>query len=133
MTTSIRLPRMAAPTVFVSGRDGLAVIDTIAVERAVTGNRNDATLTTDEAQYAASLLLEAGIEYTLVAVQVGVDRRTLRGWFPEQTRTVRSTPPVCGTPRGYKAHLRRGEIACTGCKAAAATARRRPWELEDAA
>ncbi|MEU8764961.1 hypothetical protein [Streptomyces sp. NPDC048659] len=118
----IRVPRMAATTVFMAGPEGLAVIDLIAVERAMTGHRDGARLTQDEARYAASLLLEAGIGYTLVAALVGVDARKLKTLFPDETKTTRSEPVVCGTTRGYRAHKSRGDAICRRCRAANAAA-----------
>ncbi|MER8237439.1 hypothetical protein [Streptomyces sp. NPDC094049] len=118
----IRLPRTAAPTVVMATREGLAVIDMIAVERAVTGQRHGARLTRDEAHYAASLLVDAGYVRKVVGPMVGVDPRTIAAWFPEQTASVRSEPVTCGTTRGYRAHKSRGDAICRRCRAANAAA-----------
>ncbi|MGW8768691.1 hypothetical protein ACWGN5_40200 [Streptomyces sp. NPDC055815] len=115
---SIRVPQMAAATVFMAGPEGLAIIDTIAVERAVTGRRGRTRLTKDESRYAASLLLDAGLGHITVGPMVGVDPRTIKAWFPERTKSTRLSDPVrCGTRRGYRAHLKRGE-SCKVCREA---------------
>ncbi|MEU8764987.1 hypothetical protein [Streptomyces sp. NPDC048659] len=100
-----------------AGSEGLAIIDTIAVERAVRGQRAGARLTDDEARYAAGLLFEAGYGWSVVAPMVGVGAATIAAWFPAKVGTVRSQPVVCGTTRGYRAHLRRGE-SCEKCRRA---------------
>ncbi|MGW9441157.1 hypothetical protein [Streptomyces sp. NPDC055607] len=120
MATEIRLPRAAAPTVFMVGSSGdVAVIDTVAVERAVTGSRGTARLTADEARYAASVLFAADVAPSRVAVMVGVAPMMLRSWFPVATN---ASEPVCGTRRGYQAHRRRKETACGRCITANALA-----------
>ncbi|MFC9265617.1 hypothetical protein ACFT25_38060 [Streptomyces hydrogenans] len=118
----VRLPRMAETAVFMAGPEGLALIDLIAVERAVTGHRDGARLTKDEAHYAADLLLAADVAVTLVASLVGVGVNTLKVWFPERTKSVRLDPPKCGTRRGYLAHKRRGDAICRRCRTANAVA-----------
>ncbi|MYV66856.1 hypothetical protein GT043_13090 [Streptomyces sp. SID2131] len=76
-----RLPRAAAATIFMCGSSGIAIIDTVAVERAVAGHLHGARLTNDEAYYAASVLLDAGAELHQVADMVGTDLIRLRRWF----------------------------------------------------
>ncbi|MEU2358849.1 hypothetical protein ABZ599_38840 [Streptomyces misionensis] len=121
----VRLPRWAAPTVWLATPEGLTDIDTIAIERAVKGQRDGAVLTEDEARYAAGLMLVQHVPYTIVAQRVGRDARTLRRWFPEEAVAApgmarhRATGEIeHGTRRGYLAHRRRGEAACGSCRAA---------------
>ncbi|MFF6984242.1 hypothetical protein ACFZAV_42770 [Streptomyces sp. NPDC008343] len=119
--TPARIPgmRAAAPTVFVATPKGLAIIDTVAVDRAINGA--PAALTSDEARMAAHLALTHGLARDVVAARVGVCERTLDRWFPtEKPRT----PVVCGTRQGYDRHKRRKEDACGRCKAAYALAYR---------
>ncbi|MFD0078904.1 hypothetical protein ACFVIY_41815 [Streptomyces sp. NPDC127166] len=116
----VRVPQTSAPTVFMAGPEGLAVIDMIAVERAVTGHRDGARLTEDEARYAASLLLAESVPFSVAATLVGINANRLRGWFPELAaievrRSIKHQPAPCGTRRGYQAHKRRGEDACIPC------------------
>ncbi|MFJ2774915.1 hypothetical protein [Streptomyces sp. NPDC087300] len=128
----VQVPQMAAPTVWLATPEGLAVIDMVAIERAVNGERRGWGLTEDEARYATRLLLDHGIPYSTIVSRVGVNARTLKNWFPEiqtpdhMARTApRSTQrPPCGTRRGYGAHKRRGEKACKRCRAANAAADR---------
>ncbi|MEU3078520.1 hypothetical protein [Streptomyces laurentii] len=119
----VQMPLLAA-TVFMAGPEGLAVIDLVAVERAVSGTRRGARLTEDEARYAASVLLDAGFAASVVARKVGYDTPKILKWFPEQAKTARLEPIRCGTPRGYRAHLRKNQTACADCKAAEAYRRR---------
>lgn len=129
----ISLPPTAAPTIFLATSEGLVVVDTIAVERAINGGRQGWTLTSGEAHYAASVMFEHGIAYSVVAARVGRSTDTLRRWFPEHV--VPSTSAHArggarkeiehGTQRGYRAHLRRPETPCKRCKAASAAADRR--------
>ncbi|MGW1931119.1 hypothetical protein [Streptomyces sp. NPDC001919] len=119
----VRLPQMAAPTVFMAGPEGLAVIDTIAVERAVNGQRHGARLTEDEARYAAGLLLDAAVPFSVTATLVGVNANRIRGWYPELAATevrrpITFKPASCGTRSGYQAHKRKGEPVCDSCRAA---------------
>ncbi|MFF9312196.1 hypothetical protein ACF1BS_14920 [Streptomyces sp. NPDC014748] len=126
---------LAVPTVWMATPEGLVCLDLIAVELAANGLRKGWTLTSDEARYTASLLLERGVPYSVVAQRVGASGATLREWFPEQAcpvdeRLARPRPskpkpepkpvlPVrCGTMRGYRQHQRRREPACGLCKAA---------------
>ncbi|OYP09984.1 hypothetical protein CFC35_41960 [Streptomyces sp. FBKL.4005] len=128
----IPIPRSAAPTVWLATSQGLVVIDTIAVEKAIKGERKGWTLTADEAHYAARIMFDHHVPYSVVAVRVGRSTETLRAWFPEEV--VPSTPSRArgrgvkeiehGTPRGYYAHHRRGETPCQPCKTANAIADR---------
>ena len=131
--TPIPLPRAATPTVFLASPDGaVSVIDTVAVEQAVTGKRSGWTLTDAEVQYAAPFMFEV-VPYSVVCSRLGVSAKRLKELFPEVgpvresaarpgERTKRPAP--CGTRRGYGAHKRRGEDACPRCKAANAAADR---------
>lgn len=123
----IRLPQTSAmPTIWLATPAGLVDIDTIAVERAMNGERQGWTLTDDEARYAARIMFEHKVPYSVVAARVGRSTGTLRGWFPEQVvpsnpalaRPGYRTELVCGTPRGYRAHHRRKETPCGPCKGA---------------
>jgi hypothetical protein len=134
-----RLPgmRTAAPTVFVATPDGLAVVDTIAVERAVNGERKGWSLTRDEARIVADLILSRGLPPTLATVRAGVNWATLCEWFPDvvapvpegkarpgERRRPDRSPVKCGTRRGYDRHKRRKERVCERCRAAYALAYR---------
>ncbi|MEU1503062.1 hypothetical protein [Streptomyces sp. NPDC005732] len=118
---------------FLATPDGLAVVDMIAVDNAVNGLRDGWSLTGDEAQYAAGILLAHKVPYSVVAARVGRNADTIKRWFPEievsETRArggsrTKSEPAACGTRRGYGAHRRRHEKACGPCKAANAMADR---------
>ncbi|WP_037844036.1 hypothetical protein, partial [Streptomyces sp. NRRL F-5126] len=132
---SIRLPQTASPSIWLATSDGLVFIDTIAVERAMNGDRKGWTLTADEARYAAQVMFEHHVPYSVVAARVGRSTDTLRAWFPEHVVPAtprlarpgtRTRPGVeCGTPRGYRAHHRRKETPCERCKGANAAADRR--------
>lgn len=130
---SIRLPQTASPSIWLATADGLVFIDTIAIERAMNGDRKGWTLTADEARYAASIMFEHHIPYSIVAARVGRSTDTLRRWFPEKVapttpamaRAGARTEIECGTPRGYRAHHRRKETPCARCKGANAAADRR--------
>ncbi|MDE1682053.1 hypothetical protein PWE32_06910 [Streptomyces neyagawaensis] len=134
---------MGAPTVWMATPDGLACLDLIAVERAVNGLRKGWTLTADEARYAATVLFERGLPYSVVANRVGVSGATMQDWFPEyavplseglarprgnkrEPRAPRQPrqPARCGTKAGYHAHYRRGEKPCDPCREAKAVAHR---------
>jgi hypothetical protein len=120
----VQLPQMAAATVFMAGPAGpAAVIDVVAVERAVTGHRDGARLTLDEARYAASLLLAAGYSARTTGRMVGVIPEKVQAWYPEKVRTIERTPVRCGTRRGYRAHRARGESPCRACRTAEASAK----------
>ncbi|MEU4755531.1 hypothetical protein AB0F93_31735 [Micromonospora tulbaghiae] len=134
-----RIPgmRTAAPTVFVATAEGLAVIDTIAVERAINGERKGWSLTNDEARIAADLILKHGLPPTAASVRTGVNWATLCEWFPDVVtpapegsarsggrRRPDRSPVKCGTRRGYDRHKRRKEQVCERCRAAYALAYR---------
>ncbi|PNE35767.1 hypothetical protein AOB60_43035 [Streptomyces noursei] len=112
------------PTVWVATSDGLIVIDTIAVARAMAGNRHGWNLTRDETHYTARLMLERGdVPYSTVAERIGVSCDTLRKWFPSSVPPARPTQPrpskvLCGTVGGYRKHRRTGTNPCQRCKAA---------------
>lgn len=127
----------AAPTVWMATPDGLVCIDLIAIERAANGLREGWTLTEDEARYAASLLFEREMPYSVIARRLGISSAKIRAWFPDlavpadecMSRTgTRKTSPrpaaACGTRQGYGGHHRRGEAPCKPCKAAYAAADR---------
>ena len=101
------------------------------------------TLTADEARYAATLLFERGLPYSVVANRIGVSGATMQDWFPEQAvpsnerqarprgtkrepRAPRQPrqPARCGTKAGYHAHYRRGEKPCDPCREAKTVAHR---------
>ncbi|WP_078878304.1 hypothetical protein [Streptomyces sp. NBRC 110035] len=127
----------AAPTVWMATSEGLVCLDLIAIERAANGGREGWTLTEDEAWYAASLLFERGVLYSVIARRLGINSAKIRAWFPDlavpadecMSRTgTRKMPagrtPVCGTRKGYGRHHRRGEAPCQPCKDANAVADR---------
>ncbi|MEU3162230.1 hypothetical protein ACPCAJ_21290 [Streptomyces griseoincarnatus] len=130
----IRVP-MAAPTVWMATADGLVSLDLIAVERAANGERQGWTLTGDEARYAAQVMFQRGLSYSVIATRVGLSGSTIRDWFPEQTVTLdprlarprpskpkpkRKPKPVvrCGTMQGYRRHHRRQDPPCDPCREA---------------
>lgn len=133
-TSRPRIRQLAVPTVWLATPDGLVCIDSIAVERAVKGQRSGWTLTEDEARYAAGLMLDSNVPYSVVSKRVGVNAVTLRAWFPEAAPQselmarpgdrARKEPPKCGTRRGYYRHHRYKETPCKPCKAANAAADR---------
>lgn len=132
-TGYISLPRASAlPTIWLATPAGLVDIDTIAVERAMNGDRHGWTLTEDEARYAAEIMFEHQVPYSVIATRIGKSTETLRRWFPEKVVPARPTlarPGLrkeieCGTPRGYRAHHRRKETPCERCKGANAAADR---------
>jgi hypothetical protein len=114
-----------------AGPDGVAAIDTIAVERVITGTARGLILTWDERRYAAHLML-ANQPYTVIARHLGVSAATMREWFPHLAVTQplkrRTTPDArrtaCGSLRGYRSHRYRRETACQPCKDANAAADR---------
>ncbi|MEU9523701.1 hypothetical protein [Streptomyces sp. NPDC048224] len=128
----IRIPEApATPTFWLATADGLVDIDAVAVERAMNGERTGWTLTADEARYAAGIMLDHKVPYSVIASRVGKSTETLRRWFPG--RITAETPELarpknreirCGTPQGYQAHHRRKETPCTLCKGANAAADR---------
>ncbi|MEU6222283.1 hypothetical protein [Streptomyces sp. NPDC047042] len=101
----IPVTTFAVPTVWMATADGLVLIDLVAVELAANGLRKGRRLTTDEAQYTASLLFARGIPYSLIAKRIGVSGATMQRWFPEQavpapglarsgTRKPTTSPPA---------------------------------------
>lgn len=125
-SSRIPLPRYATPTVFVSFADGsVDVVDTVAVERAVRGHRSGWTLTAAEIQFAAPFMFDL-VPYSVVCSRLGISADRLKKLFPIQARPFRESaartgerskgPAVCGTPRGYRAHRRRGEVTCQPCR-----------------
>ncbi|MFF4709743.1 hypothetical protein [Streptomyces sp. NPDC001297] len=120
----ISLPAYASPTVFAATPEGVVVLDLVAVDQAVNGDRRGWRLTEDEARYAASLLLDHDVAYSVISARVGRNTDTLRAWFPDRIEPV--TPAHArggprgeiehGTPRGYRTHLRRGEKTCQPCR-----------------
>lgn len=128
----IRIPQApAAPTFWLSTPAGLVDIDAIAVERAMNGERKGWTLTEDEARYAAEIMFDHEVPYSVIAARVGRSTETLRRWFPGKVAPVspelarpKNREIRCATPQGYQAHHRRKETPCTPCKAANAAADR---------
>ncbi|MFD4263795.1 hypothetical protein ACFWR9_40890 [Streptomyces sp. NPDC058534] len=129
----IRIPQApATPTFWLATSDGLVDIDAIAVERAMNGERKDWTLTEGEARYAAQIMFDQQVSYSVIAARLGRSTETLRRWFPG--KVVPGSPALsragdraeirCGTPQGYQAHHRRKETPCTLCKGANAAADR---------
>lgn len=128
----ISVPRMTMPTVWMATRDGLVLLDLIAVELAMNGRRNGWKLTRDEKWFAARIMLDQKVAYSIISTRVGVSARTLEGWFPGEIEPAAEymarggprglpapTPDVrCGTRRGYRRHRKRGERQCQRCKEA---------------
>ncbi|MFE6284396.1 hypothetical protein [Streptomyces sp. NPDC057877] len=117
------------PTVWLATPDGLVLLDMIAVELAVNGLRKGWTLTRDEKWFAARLMLDRKIPYSIISTRVGASSATLGDWFPggiEPTvirpdrgkkRRRKPTPsPLCGTRSGHRRHIRRREHACQPCR-----------------
>lgn len=104
-------------------------LDFIAIEYVINGER--VRLTTDERIYAARFLDERGMDAPSIAHRIGTTAAIVRGWkangwkrglvVPPQPER---TDPVCGEPRMYRRHLKRGE-RCDVCRAANAAADRR--------
>jgi len=138
-STRIPLPQTTAATVWVSFPDGsVDPVDTVAVERAVRGDRTDWTLTPAAIQYAAPFMFDR-VPYSVVCSRLGISDTSLKKLFPEvgprSERAARpgpraKRPAKCGTRRGYQAHKSRKEDACTRCKAAN-TAADRYYRLHD--
>ncbi|MEV8600486.1 hypothetical protein AB0465_11470 [Streptomyces griseoviridis] len=127
----IIVPWTLSPTVWVGTADGLVLLDLIAVELAVNGRRRGWTLTREEAQFAARLLLDRGVLYSVISVRVGASADTLRAWFPDKIeppsaarprsrkpKPKRRSPARCGTRQGHSRHLRRREPPCEACRMA---------------
>lgn len=132
-SSRVPLPKTAAPTVWVSFPDGsVDVVDTVAIEQAVRGHRSGWTLTPAEIQYAAPFMFNL-VPYSVICTRLGISAKRLKVLFP-QVGPVRESaarpgertkkPAPCGTPRGYRAHHRRGETPCDRCKGANAVADR---------
>ncbi|WP_445524755.1 hypothetical protein [Streptomyces cyslabdanicus] len=130
----IPVTTLAVPTVWMATPEGLVCLDLIAVELAANGLRKGWTLTSDEARYAAGLLFERQVPYSVVSVRTGTNGATLQAWFPEQAvakegkarprpskpkpAPKRKPPAPCGTYQGYRRHHRHREPACELCKEA---------------
>ncbi|MFE6474575.1 hypothetical protein [Streptomyces rochei] len=106
-------------------------LDFIAIEYALNGE--PVKLTTAEKIYAARLLDERRMDFKNIGRRVGSDPSTVRGWKANgwkpggsHPKTVKSArpEPVCGEPRMYRRHLKKGE-RCDVCRAANAAADRR--------
>ena len=108
-------------------------LDFIAIEYALNGE--PVKLTTAEKVYAARILDERGLALKDIGRRVGSDSSTVAGWkengwkaggLHPKTRVKRPArpEPVCGEPRMYRRHLKRGE-SCQVCRAANAAADRR--------
>lgn len=128
----IRLPQAVAPTIFLAHPDGsIDVIDTVAVERAVHGERSGWTLTDSEIRYAAPFM--AGVvPYSVICSRLGISAARLKMLLPgigpakpSMARPRPAKPAPCGTSRGYRAHLRRKEPTCQPCRDARAADDRR--------
>lgn len=132
-SSRIPLPTHATPTVFVSFADGsVDAIDTVAVEQAVRGHRSGWTLSPSEIQFAAPFMFDL-VPYSVICSRLGISAKRLKALFPEVGPVRESAarpgerskkPAPCGTPRGYRAHHRRGETPCEPCKGANAKADR---------
>lgn len=124
-SSRIPLPHAASPTVWVSFPDGsVSPVDTIAVDRAVNGERSGWTLTAAEILYAAPFMFDA-VPYSIICARLGVSAKRFKQLFPGVApETERGTTAECGTRRGYDRHKRHKETACEPCKAAYAEAYR---------
>lgn len=117
------LDGILAPTVFVAGPDGTAVVDVVAVRRTVTGD-DPAGLTTDEAAIAARILADQGVPVASILGRIRLREDALRPVLKRPARQ-KQAQGGCGTRPGYLRHRRRGETACEPCRAANAAADRR--------
>ncbi|MFD5266718.1 hypothetical protein [Streptomyces sp. NPDC058335] len=140
----IPVTTLAVPTVWMATASGIVSLDLVAVELAVNGRRKGWTLTPYEAAYAADLLLQRGVDYSVIALRVGASGTTLRKWFPtddtplsdaltrirtrsEAAEAGAATNPrraKCGTYRGNQRHRKRGEPQCEPCLEARRAAER---------
>ncbi|MFC7909018.1 hypothetical protein [Streptomyces nigra] len=128
----VSVPNMTLPTVWMATPEGLVSVDLIAVELAMNGRRKGWTLSPDEARYAARVMLDKGISYSLISTRVGASTATLRAWFPGEIRPTAAhlaregdrtlSDAACGTVRGYRRHHRRQQTPCQPCKDANAAA-----------
>ncbi|MCX4575659.1 hypothetical protein OHB41_21185 [Streptomyces sp. NBC_01571] len=136
----ISVTALTAPTVFMATAEGLVCLDLIAVELAVNGEHQAGELTPPEAAYAADIMLQRGMDRSVIARRAGMDHRTLRAWFPtddtplcealqrartaaewcqEMAKQLPAKPPIrCGTYRGAQRHRRRKEPCCEPCRLA---------------
>ncbi|MFE4613737.1 hypothetical protein ACFRK5_36155 [Streptomyces niveus] len=116
----LRLPAETVPTIWLATPDGMVSIDTVAVRRAVAGDRRGWKLTDDEAQYTAEILFSHDVSLSVVAARVGRTPGLVRSWLPGSAPVGTGKPVAHGTSAGYSQHVRAGEKACTECKAAEA-------------
>lgn len=101
-------------------------VDYIAVERVANGD--DAPrprLSAEEKMAVADLMHRHGVQITLIAERLHVSGAKVREMLGFAPPARKLGPPVCGTRRGYRAHLRLGEPTCADCRAANAAADRR--------
>ncbi|MGW0869904.1 hypothetical protein ACWD3Z_05360 [Streptomyces sp. NPDC002740] len=113
------------PTVWMATPDGHVSLDLIAIELAINGMRKGWTLTPDEARFAARLLLDRKVLYSIISTRVGASASTLRTWFPGEIVPATAqlarpqARPQCGdrrgTRRGYRWHRARLEDPCPDC------------------
>ncbi|MET9729630.1 hypothetical protein ABZZ79_02885 [Streptomyces sp. NPDC006458] len=117
---------MILPTVWLASPDGLVSLDLIAIERAMNGQRHGWTLASEEAWYAARVMLDAKVPYSKIVSRVGLSVSTLREWFPGEIapaspHLARPGNRKCGhrrgTRRGYRWHAARMEPPCDFCMA----------------
>lgn len=117
------------PTVWMATGDGLVCLDMIAVELAVNGLRKGWKLTRDEKWFAARIMLDRKVHYSVISTRVGASATTLGEWFPGEIEPVivrqdrgkkrrrKPTPSrMCGTRSGHRRHVRRRERACQPCR-----------------
>ncbi|MFC8436540.1 hypothetical protein [Streptomyces sp. NPDC057253] len=136
----IRVTTLAVPTVWLASAEGLVCLDLVAVELAVNGLRAESwKLTGPEIAFAADVLLQRGTDRSVISRHLGIDRRTLRTWFPADTtalcealtrvrtkaewnqkmaRRSGKAPAECGTYYGAQRHKRRKEPLCPPCQEA---------------
>ena len=135
----IRVTTATAPTAWLATADGLVLLDLLAIELAVNGLRTDGwRLTGPETAYAADVLLQRGMDRMRIARLIGIDRRTLRSWFPTHdtplaealTRVLtqaewsqvraqrrdRKPPAQCGTYQAAQRHRSRREPLDEACR-----------------
>jgi hypothetical protein len=106
-------------------------LDYIAIEYALNGE--PVKLTLAEKIHAARILDGRGLSDKAIGERIGSDTSTVRGWrdngwkpgtHPKTRKREPRPEPVCGEPRMYRQHLRKGE-RCDICRAANAAADRR--------
>lgn len=102
-------------------------VDHIAVERVVNADPGPRPqLTEEERRCAARLLQQHGFDAAATAKRLRLQPaavRALLGLAPPSA-TPRQ-PPLCGSRRAYRRHLRNNESACDDCRAANTAADRR--------